>query len=140
MSLFHVFFKPKTADDMRISDWSSDVCSSDLGWLGLSIDDDANAANALCISGRESRVKVLVIPTDEERMIADHTLAVLRSESRSGCYRFADHRLVTLPACSSRPRLPVLVTVLLHHGQRRTLTPAACRIGKHWLSTFRLTS
>ncbi|WP_065846091.1 acetate/propionate family kinase [Sphingobium sp. Ndbn-10] len=52
-----------------------------LGWLGLSIDDDANAANALCISGGESRVKVLVIPTDEERMIADHTLAVLRSES-----------------------------------------------------------
>lgn len=52
-----------------------------LGWLGLSIDDDANAANALCISGRGSRVKVLIIPTDEERMIADHTLAVLRSES-----------------------------------------------------------
>src|SRR3546814_3783366 len=24
------FFKPKTAYDMRISDWSSDVCSSDL--------------------------------------------------------------------------------------------------------------
>jgi len=52
-----------------------------LGWLGLSINDAANATNALCISGRESRVKVLVIPTDEERMIADHTLAVLRSES-----------------------------------------------------------
>lgn len=50
-------------------------------WLGLSIDDDANAANALCISGGDSRVKVLVIPTDEERMIADHTLAVLRSGS-----------------------------------------------------------
>src|SRR3546814_11445012 len=25
------FFKQKTAYDMRISDWSSDVCSSDLG-------------------------------------------------------------------------------------------------------------
>src|SRR3546814_19057117 len=24
------FFKPKTADEMRIRDWSSDVCSSDL--------------------------------------------------------------------------------------------------------------
>src|SRR3546814_7206056 len=29
--LCFVFFKQKTADDMRISDWSSDVCSSDLG-------------------------------------------------------------------------------------------------------------
>src|SRR3546814_2192549 len=25
------FFKRKTADEMRMSDWSSDVCSSDLG-------------------------------------------------------------------------------------------------------------
>src|SRR3546814_7549082 len=28
------FFKQKTAYEMRISDWSSDVCSSDLGHLG----------------------------------------------------------------------------------------------------------
>src|SRR3546814_20889705 len=28
------FFKQKTAYEMRISDWSSDVCSSDLGGLG----------------------------------------------------------------------------------------------------------
>src|SRR3546814_9786868 len=30
MSRFVVFFKQKTAYEMRISDWSSDVCSSDL--------------------------------------------------------------------------------------------------------------
>src|SRR3546814_10152882 len=30
MCLFFVFFKQKTAYEMRISDWSSDVCSSDL--------------------------------------------------------------------------------------------------------------
>src|SRR3546814_13699706 len=29
-SFFFVFFKQKTAYEMRISDWSSDVCSSDL--------------------------------------------------------------------------------------------------------------
>src|SRR3546814_8350602 len=28
------FFKQKTAYEMRISDWSSDVCSSDLGATG----------------------------------------------------------------------------------------------------------
>src|SRR3546814_9146585 len=27
------FFKQKTAYEMRISDWSSDVCSSDLTWF-----------------------------------------------------------------------------------------------------------
>src|SRR3546814_4375519 len=36
LSVFYVlefifFFKQKTAYEMRISDWSSDVCSSDLG-------------------------------------------------------------------------------------------------------------
>src|SRR3546814_10635888 len=29
--MFVFFFKQKTAYEMRISDWSSDVCSSDLG-------------------------------------------------------------------------------------------------------------
>src|SRR3546814_17445554 len=31
LMLFFFFFKQKTAYEMRISDWSSDVCSSDLG-------------------------------------------------------------------------------------------------------------
>src|SRR3546814_7880035 len=31
---FFFFFKQKTAYEMRISDWSSDVCSSDLIQLG----------------------------------------------------------------------------------------------------------
>src|SRR3546814_9269315 len=30
VTLFFFFFKQKTAYEMRISDWSSDVCSSDL--------------------------------------------------------------------------------------------------------------
>src|SRR3546814_3302790 len=32
-SVFVFFFKQKTAYEMRISDWSSDVCSSDLNWM-----------------------------------------------------------------------------------------------------------
>src|SRR3546814_10173307 len=33
--LFVFFFKQKTADEVRISDWSSDVCSSDLRFTCL---------------------------------------------------------------------------------------------------------
>src|SRR3546814_8417629 len=33
---FIFFFKQKTAYEMRISDWSSDVCSSDLAAIGWS--------------------------------------------------------------------------------------------------------
>ncbi len=46
---------------------------SRLAWLGVKIDDDANAADANCISTPDSRVSVWVIPTDEELMIAHHT-------------------------------------------------------------------
>src|SRR3546814_5270305 len=35
------FFKQKTAYEMRISDWSSDVCSSDLLFVRLSADEAA---------------------------------------------------------------------------------------------------
>src|SRR3546814_11982387 len=34
--VFFFFFKQKTAYEMRISDWSSDVCSSDLAYLSAS--------------------------------------------------------------------------------------------------------
>src|SRR3546814_4348623 len=37
--LFFFFFKQKTAYEMRISDWSSDVCSSDLPGARLWSDD-----------------------------------------------------------------------------------------------------
>src|SRR3546814_3409216 len=36
VGLFVFFFKQKTAYEMRISDWSSDVCSSDLDRRGAS--------------------------------------------------------------------------------------------------------
>src|SRR3546814_5171795 len=34
---YFFFFKQKTAYEMRISDWSSDVCSSDLQQVGLAL-------------------------------------------------------------------------------------------------------
>lgn len=41
-----------------------------LDWLGIGLDPDANAANATRISAAGSRCDVLVLPTDEERVIA----------------------------------------------------------------------
>src|SRR5262245_58443042 len=49
-----------------------------LNWLGLDIDPIANARHGPRISRAESRVRIFVIPTDEELMIARHTLAILR--------------------------------------------------------------
>jgi acetate kinase len=46
-------------------------------WIGIELDRAANRASAQVISSAQSRVRVLVIPTDEEAMIARHTLDVL---------------------------------------------------------------
>jgi acetate kinase len=48
-----------------------------LGWLGVSLDSSANAAGATVISPKDCRVGVYVIPTNEELMIARHTLALI---------------------------------------------------------------
>ena len=42
-------------------------------WLGIQLDAGANARNAPVISAPQSRTRALVVPTDEERMIAEHT-------------------------------------------------------------------
>lgn len=49
------------------------ICDN-LRHFGVSIDADANKRNAGVISDGSSKVKVLVIPTDEEAMIARHCL------------------------------------------------------------------
>ncbi len=49
----------------------------DAAWLGVEIDQAANAAGRGCISAGTSRVAVWVIPTNEEVMIARHTRRLL---------------------------------------------------------------
>ncbi|WP_442582788.1 acetate/propionate family kinase [Mesorhizobium sp. ASY16-5R] len=48
-----------------------------LAWLGAELDPAANQAGAVRVSTSASRVALLVIPTDEELMIARHTHALL---------------------------------------------------------------
>jgi acetate kinase len=52
------------------------ICAR-LAWLGVRLDGAANEASAARISAPGSAVEVLVIPTDEEAMIARHTHTVV---------------------------------------------------------------
>ncbi len=52
-----------------------------LASLGVTLDDKANASGGPRISSPDSRVSVWVIPTNEELMIAQHTLALVRPSS-----------------------------------------------------------
>lgn len=47
-------------------------------WLGLRLDEKANLAGGPRITADDSAVSAWVIPTDEEKMIALHTLTALR--------------------------------------------------------------
>jgi acetate kinase len=55
-----------------------------LGWLGVALDTGANTASSSMISRKESRVPVYVVPTNEELMIARHTLELI---GRQGGHR-----------------------------------------------------
>jgi acetate kinase len=61
----------------------SRVCR-DAAWLGVEIDEAANAAGRGYISSGSSRVSVWVIPTNEEVMIARHTRRLLSTTSGKG--------------------------------------------------------
>ena len=50
--------------------------------LGATLDPQANAANRTSIAGSDSRIGLYVVPTDEERMIAQHTLTLLKALPR----------------------------------------------------------
>ncbi len=60
-----------------------------LGWLGVTIDPKANASQGPLISRSEGRVAAYVIPTDEEAMIARHTLATISHDHRRNSAKLA---------------------------------------------------
>ena len=49
-----------------------------MAWLGVKLDVAANTSKGPRISTPDSKVSVWVIPTNEELMIAQHTLALIR--------------------------------------------------------------
>src|SRR3546814_8567583 len=48
------FFKQKTAHEMRISDWSSDVCSSDLTCVSSSVGAAPGCTTTTCTAGNST--------------------------------------------------------------------------------------
>src|SRR3546814_10509791 len=78
MSFF--FFKQKTAYEMRISDWSSDVCSSDLaGLLFTEVDHDVDA---ICSASRCNHDLPDLFPFMGGLQIYPHPLKIGRASCR----------------------------------------------------------
>ncbi len=83
-----------------------------LEWMGLRLDETANAINAAHLSTPDSRVQALVIPTDEELMIALHTLRVAGGDQAAPSARW-----ISIKASSKAERAPTLWSALVgaHH-------------------------
>src|SRR3546814_10572595 len=74
---YFFFFKQKTAYEMRISDWSSDVCSSDLGYHQL-FDIRINPTGGL-ICAQLSGSAGLSQDRSEERRVGKECVSTCRS-------------------------------------------------------------
>ncbi len=70
-------------------------------WLGVALDEDANRRGDTLISPEGHRPSVWVIPTDEERMIAEHTLRLTRHMAAQDRQPARGGRDATLRARSS---------------------------------------
>src|SRR3546814_1121590 len=91
--LFFFFFKQKTAYEMRISDWSSDVCSSDLAavdryWELLRYPGNRAATMARFSAPRETfdaavlakvAAPTLILWRSEERRVGKECVSTCRS-------------------------------------------------------------
>ena len=64
----------------RAASIRSEICDA-LGWLGVECDEVANDQHETLISTNRSAVRVLIIATDEEAMIAGHTARLMRDMS-----------------------------------------------------------
>src|SRR3546814_7595204 len=82
------FFKQKTAYEMRISDWSSDVCSSDLDRLAdhvkqtakrSVVDEPRPAARGFLLPAAVRRLRTRVMSRSEERRVGKECVSTCRS-------------------------------------------------------------
>src|SRR3546814_2069448 len=79
---FVFFFKQKTAYEMRISDWSSDVCSSDLRTLQHALEHLLRAAHFpqyVDVDRTLAAGDVVRAPRSEERRVGKECVSTCRS-------------------------------------------------------------
>src|SRR3546814_7621321 len=86
--LMHVFFfKQKTAYEMRISDWSSDVCSSDLGEAPFVVEPHEQIGKAVAVGAGlaavdDGRMRIVI---EVDRCMRKIGRASCRKECVSTC-------------------------------------------------------
>src|SRR3546814_16636879 len=89
------FFKQKTADDMRISDWSSDVCSSDLIVRICGLDYAIWTLRAEPKHANKWRLLAIRFARDVEHLMTDpRSVAALDAANNHASYGLCDMELI----------------------------------------------
>src|SRR3546814_9289060 len=78
--IFFFFFKQKTAYELRISDWSSDVCSSDLQASGVGGQPEHGGS---CPTAHRNRDRDQVRPPPRYRLLVAPLCPPMRSEEHT---------------------------------------------------------
>src|SRR3546814_14734213 len=124
--IYFFFFKQKTAYEMRISDWSSDVCSSDLARLPVVVAVPA-ADQRLRDDLHRRRLQSLAVHPRRPRLVLRRVpLLVLPAVE--------PHALAPAEVPAPRPRRCRAVAVVLLHGGHRppgAHVPLRARVLRH---------
>jgi acetate kinase len=120
------------------------ICAH-LHWAGVEIDPQANAAHAPVISTPDSAIRIRVIPTDEERMIALHTLSAIKEPAHAPLVDLSgkrglvvgianDHSIASGCAEAFRQCGARLGASYLNDKALPFVQPVAERLGVEWLA------
>src|SRR3546814_6697968 len=89
MLVVFFFFKQKTAYEMRISDWSSDVCSSDLNqWVEMTLTEGKNREVRKVLEHFGLQVSRLIRTRYGEFTLADLDMGAVDVVPRDELFKF----------------------------------------------------
>src|SRR3546814_8988886 len=118
MFFFFFFFKQKTAYEMRISDWSSDVCSSDL------------PLNSMALGFYEQWVNGQRAIAHGGDTVWFHSYLWLFPDADTGVF-------ISMNSAGKDGAAGAVRSALFHKFADRYLRSVERRVGKEWVSTCR---
>src|SRR3546814_12615059 len=104
---------------MRISDWSSDVCSSDLTNHVLPTGGAARAVGGLSVASFQIAISVQAAAPDGLAAIGPCAVMLAKAEGLEAHRRAVALRLLEAPACARRPATCWTCCALTRSAERR---------------------